>query len=90
MATAAVDRNSNSSAVFKMVFDAGSQIHGSLIPFAFNNYTTYPGANNLTIAEILTSYYLSFALTLDPNPLRSPNAPFWPSYISGGAGNVSD
>jgi hypothetical protein len=90
MATAAVDRNTNSSAVFKMIFTAGSQLHGASIPFLFSTTTDWPGANNATIAEILTSYYISFTVTLDPNTLRTPNAPFWPSYISGGAGDASD
>jgi hypothetical protein len=27
---------------------------------------------------------------MDPNILRAPGAPFWPSYASGGAGNVAN
>lgn len=73
-----------------MIFTAGSQLHGASIPFLFSITTDWPGANNATIAEILTSYYISFTVTLDPNTLRTPNAPFWPSYISGGAGDASD
>jgi hypothetical protein len=29
-------------------------------------------------------------VTHDPNPLRASNAPFWPSYISGGNGTVAN
>lgn len=90
MATGAVDNNSNGSAVFKMVFFAGSELHGASGAFLFSNVTGYPAANNLTIAEILTSYYVSFAVTLDPNTLKSANAPLWPPYISGGAGNSAN
>jgi len=90
MATAAVDRNSNGSAVFKMIFDAGSELHGASGAFLFSNVTGYPSANNLTIAEILTSYFVSFAVTTDPNPLKSANGPVWPSYLSGGAGNTAN
>lgn len=27
---------------------------------------------------------------MDPNPLRAPEAPFWPSYMSGGAGTAAN
>lgn len=94
VATAAVDRNSNSSAVFKMWFGAGSTFHGASGPFLFSNTTTLPSSQavhpNTTLAEILVSYFISFAVTKDPNILRTPNAPFWPSYASGGAGNVAN
>jgi hypothetical protein len=89
MATAAIDRNSNSSAVFKMIFYAGSEIHGASGSFLLSQTTNYPGANNLTIADILTKYYISFATTLDPNPLRAAEAPYWPSYIAGGGGSFA-
>jgi len=90
MATAAVDSNTNGSAVFKMIFDAGSQLHAADVPFLWSTTTSYPDANNQTIAEILTSYFVSFAVTHDPNPLRAANAPFWPSYISGGTGDIAN
>jgi len=89
MASGAVDHNSNSSAVFKMLFYAGSELHGASSPFLFGPTPEFEVAlfglpNNLTIAEILQSYYISFAITLDPNPLRLADAVFWPSYESGG------
>jgi hypothetical protein len=90
MATATSDQSVNSSAVFKMVFTAGSELHGASSSFLFSNTTNYPNANNLTIAQILTSYYVSFAVTLDPNSLRSANAPFWPSYVSNGNGSTAN
>jgi hypothetical protein len=91
MASSAVDCNKNSSAVFKMIFAAGTEMHGASMFFLLSHTTNYPGANNLTIAETLTSYYVSFAVTLDPNPMRLHNAPFWPSYASGGKeGSVLD
>lgn len=90
MATSAIDYLGNSSAVFKMVFDAGSQLHGATQPFLCSNVTDWPNANNQTLAEIMTSYWISFATTMDPNPLRIAEAPFWPSYISGGDGTTAE
>ena len=90
MATGAVDNNANGSAVWKMIFDAGSELHGASSAFLFSNVTGYPGANNLTIATILSSYYISFAVTGDPNVMKSSNAPLWPPYIAGGAGNSAN
>lgn len=85
-----VDRNYNSSAVFKLIFSAGSQVHGATAPFLTSASTNFTAANNQTIADIMSAYWISFAVTGDPNPLRSKHAPFWPSYSSGGAGNISD
>jgi hypothetical protein len=90
MATAAIDRNKNSSAVFKMIFRIGMGLHGSSIPYLFANTTNYAPGKNQTIAEILTSYYVSFAATRDPNPLRKPNAVFWPSYLGNVEGSSTD
>jgi hypothetical protein len=84
MATAFTDYSYNSSAVFKLVFAAGSQLHGATAAFLASNTTGFPQANNLTIAEIMSSYWISFAVTGDPNPLRSSKAPLWPNYASGG------
>lgn len=89
MATRAVDTNGNRSAVFKLTFAAGTQRHGATIPFLANSDIDWAGASNRTLAEIMTSYWLSFVQTHDPNPLRRANAPFWPSYLSGsGDGSV--
>lgn len=90
MATRAVNHNRNSSAVFKLTFAAGSEVHASTVPFLASETTNWASANNHTLAEIMTSYWVSFAETYDPNPLRHPDAPFWPSYISGGDGTVAN
>jgi len=50
-----------------------------------SNTTGFPAANNQTLAEILSSYWISFTIAHDPNPYRSPNAPFWPSYRGAGS-----
>ena len=85
-----MDHISNSSAVFKLIFDAGSQIHGATSAFLFSNVTGWPDANNQTLAGILSSYWISFAATMDPNPLRLADAPYWPSYASDGAGSAAE
>lgn len=90
MASSAVDNLPNATAVFKLVFDAGSQVHGATAPFLTSTYTGFPGANNHSLAVIMSSYWISFASTLDPNPLRSADAPYWPSYVSGGAGTAAE
>lgn len=90
MASSAVDQVSNSTAVFKLVFDAGSQLHGATKPFLASKTTGWPSANNQTLAAILSSYWISFITTMDPNPLRLADAPFWPSYVSGGAGTAAE
>lgn len=89
MAYNAVDSNRNSSAVFKLIFAAGTEEHGATVPFLAAP-VGWPNANNHTLAVIMTDYWLSFAITHDPNPLRSPGAPYWPSYISGGNGTVAN
>ncbi|KAK4905232.1 hypothetical protein LTR28_000795, partial [Elasticomyces elasticus] len=43
-----------------------------------------------TLAQIMSSYWISFVVTKDPNPLKAPNAPSWPSYMSGGKGTAAD
>ena len=89
MASHAVDANRNSSAVFKLTFAAGSELHGATTVFLAAN-ATWPQANNHTLAEIMTSYWVSFAITQDPNELRVADAPYWPSYLSGGNGTVAN
>lgn len=90
MATSAIDELGNSSSVFKLRFDAGSQLHGATQSFLCSNVTGWPNANNETLAEIMSSYWISFATTMDPNPLRLSTAPFWPSYVSGGNGTTAN
>jgi hypothetical protein len=90
MATAMTDHGYNSSAVFKLVFAAGSQLHGATSAFLASNITGFPAANNATIAEIMSNYWISFTVAHDPNPLRSSKAPVWPSYMSGGKGTIAN
>lgn len=59
------------------------------MPFLAEASVDFPNANNHTLAEILASYFISFAVTHDPNPLRVAGAPYWPSYMSGGLGSVA-
>jgi hypothetical protein len=91
MASAMVDYGtSNRSSVWKLTFAAGSELHGATNPFISSNVTNYPAANNLTLAHIMTSYWVSFVVNHDPNPSRIANAPFWPSYVSGGGGSSAN
>ena len=85
MASAAIERNQNSSAVFKMFFYTGSKVHGASQPYLFSNSTSLAAGTNATIADILSSYYISFITTLDPNIRRHGDAIFWPSYESSGS-----
>ena len=62
-------------------------MHGATSPFLASNVTGFPAANNLTLANIMASYWISFAVTHDPNILRVADAPFWPSYSSNSNGN---
>jgi len=84
MAKAQTDHSYNSSAVWKMRFDAGSEIHGATSAFIYSIDLTRPGANNQTLADIMTWYWISFAIWNDPNVLKLAEAPYWPSYIEGG------
>ncbi|OCK73895.1 alpha/beta-hydrolase [Lepidopterella palustris CBS 459.81] len=84
MATAMTDRSPNRTSVFKLIAAIGTEIHGSLLPFMASTEPGFPTAPNSTLAQILTSYWISFAVTGDPNPLRKSDAPFWTSYFSGG------
>ena len=90
MAFNAVERNSNSSAVFKLTFAAGTEYHAATEPFLCSLTLGWPEANNKTLAAIMTSYWISFAVTGDPNPMRSSDAAYWPSYASGGDGTIAN
>ncbi|KAK6429473.1 hypothetical protein LTR95_014381 [Oleoguttula sp. CCFEE 5521] len=91
IASRAVDWVSNSSAVFKLTFAAGTETHAATGAFlASRDIAWSAGNNNATFAEIMTSYWTSFITTHDPNPGRVEGAPFWPSYASGGNGTLGD
>lgn len=84
----AVERNSNR--IWKMVFIAGTQLHGATRDFLNSATTEFSSANNQTLAEIMTSYWISFAVTGDPNTMRVADAPFWAGYASGGNGTEAN
>ena len=86
----AVERNSDRSAVWKLIFYAGSELHGATGAFLASDDISYPDANNHTLAEIMTSYWISFAVTGDPNPMKVSAAPSWPGYMSGGTGTAAN
>lgn len=90
MASAVSDHNYNSSAVFKLIFAAGSQLHGATAAFLTPTTGALGQGNNQTITDVMSRYWISFVVTGDPNPLRSRHAPFWPSYGSSGGGNKSE
>ncbi|OJJ07741.1 hypothetical protein ASPVEDRAFT_877842 [Aspergillus versicolor CBS 583.65] len=68
--------------VYKMIFDAGTQGHGSLIPFT--------ETVNLE-ATTTPSYYISFATSLDPNAIAYINnsLPHWPPYQGDDSGSFT-
>ncbi|KAF2085386.1 alpha/beta-hydrolase [Saccharata proteae CBS 121410] len=90
MATARTDGGPavNNSAVFKLIFAAGTEEHAATAAFLTSSEIGFPAANNHTLAQIMANYWISFAVKHDPNPLRYESAPFWPSYSSGGKGTV--
>jgi len=68
---------------WKMVFNAGSQVHTATKPFLYGinaNGTTQ--ANNATLAAIMKDYFVSFATNLDPNAVSFSGTPkpYWPQY----------
>lgn len=70
---------------YKMIFDAGSQVHTATQPFLYgasaNGSTT---ANNATLAAWMKDWFVSFALAEDPNAisfLGNASKPFWPTYL---------
>ncbi|MCJ1476292.1 hypothetical protein MMC13_004958 [Lambiella insularis] len=67
--------------VYKLVFDAGNELHAALNPFVESVYTL-PTGNNATLASILRDYYVSFATALDPNANTYSGIarPAWPVY----------
>ena len=85
MAKAQTDYSHSSLAVWKVRFATGTKIHGATSPFIYSIDLARPAANNQTLADIMTWYWINFAANNDPNVLRHPNAPYWPSYIEGGA-----
>jgi len=74
---------------YKLVFDAGSELHGATVPFLFRIDAAQ--INNATLAYIMKDWFLSFAIKHDPNALSFTDTPkpHWPQYL-GGANHKAD
>ena len=90
MASSMSDHLANASAVFKLTFAAGTELHGATNAFISSNTTDYPAANNLTLAHVMTGYWVSFVVAHDPNVLRVEGAPFWGSYVGSAPGSQAE
>ena len=74
---------------WKLIFDAGTELHGATVPFLFS---TNPSAiNNATLGYILKDWFLSFTIHLDPNveSFTQASKPYWPQYQSPGTSNFT-
>ncbi|KAF6800976.1 triacylglycerol lipase [Colletotrichum sojae] len=77
---------------YKMVFQAGSQLHGATAPYLWSKNigldgastlgaTSFPG--NATLAHALRQYVAAFAINLDPNESTSSvEPPLWPELTN--------
>ncbi|KAL9079065.1 MAG: hypothetical protein Q9157_002033 [Trypethelium eluteriae] len=68
---------------WKMIFDAGTQLHGATGTFLFAPPGTPEAVGvNETLGYIMRDYFLSFVINLDPNTesLSNTSKPFWPMY----------
>lgn len=69
--------------VWKMVFNAGSQLHGATSAFLFSDpIVPSPGElGNTTFGPVLRDYFVSFAVELDPNRWATvANKTVWPRF----------
>lgn len=82
------DYGRNRSSVFKLNFPVGIQTHGATGQFLVST-TNWQYTTNHKLADIMARYWASFIITHDLNPLRHVDAPFWPSYVSGGKGTIA-
>ncbi|TAQ88709.1 hypothetical protein B7494_g2955 [Chlorociboria aeruginascens] len=69
---------------WKMIFDAGSEVHGATAPFLFgesSDGTIMPSGND-TLSLLMKDWFISFATSLDPNAISYSGVakPFWPQY----------
>ncbi|KAL1957344.1 hypothetical protein VTO42DRAFT_6133 [Malbranchea cinnamomea] len=79
---------------YKMVFNAGNQLHGATIPFLYSSYINPTGADtvpmafpNATLATYMRDYFVSFALHEDPNKYAfgQQTPPHWPRFTESGS-----
>ncbi|KAH7355897.1 Alpha/Beta hydrolase protein [Pyrenochaeta sp. MPI-SDFR-AT-0127] len=69
--------------VWKLVFNAGSQVHAAVIPYLIDiEYGSRPGENS-TLSKVMRDWYASFTLHADPNTESWSDVlkPFWPKYV---------
>jgi hypothetical protein len=72
--------------VYKQIFNVGSQLHGATGPYLADlDYASEPGAN-VTLANVLRDWYVSFIVHSDPNVQSWSGVakPIWPGYKLGG------
>ncbi|GJC85872.1 lipase 2 [Colletotrichum liriopes] len=75
---------------WKMVFEAGIQLHGATMPYLWSEDIDFSGTStlgntifpgNATLARALRDYVASFVIHLDPNVLTSTTQQqFWPEF----------
>ncbi|PVI06068.1 alpha/beta-hydrolase [Periconia macrospinosa] len=78
--------------VYKMIFNTGTKLHGSTGPFLMDlDYASQPGAN-VTVADSLKDWYISFAIHADPNHQSWSNVskPLWEDYATGQVLSIND
>ncbi|RMJ24384.1 Carboxylesterase family [Aspergillus sp. HF37] len=87
MATAVADYG---SPVYKLYFAAGSDLHGAVAPFV-KSRNLNGLADNSTLSSIMRDYYVSFAVSLDPNAESYTDIPrpYWPTYMGEQNGDFS-
>ncbi|KAF5515964.1 Lipase 1 [Colletotrichum siamense] len=79
---------------FKMVFEAGTQLHGATASYLWSKDISFDGAStlgttsfggNATLAYALREYVAAFTINLDPNPANlSTSVAYWPEFTNQG------
>ncbi|KAK2743555.1 triacylglycerol lipase [Colletotrichum kahawae] len=77
---------------FKMVFEAGTQLHGATASYLWSKDIGFDGTStigttlfrgNATLACALREYVAAFAINLDPNSANlSTSVPYWPEFTN--------
>lgn len=78
--------------MYKELFNAGTKLHGSTAPYLADlNYASEPGAN-VTLANAMKDWYISFAIHADPNfeSWSETGKPYWPDYETGEVMSIND